>query len=77
MNPAFTNSVNPARSFGPAVFAQGEALGQLWLFIVAPLVGAGIAGLLFRTKMLEADGDVASPEKATEMTEQAASLAKK
>lgn len=70
-------SVNPARSFGPAVFAQGEALGQLWLFIVAPLVGAGIAGLLFRTKMLEADGDVASPEKATEMTEQAASLAKK
>jgi aquaporin Z len=70
-------SVNPARSFGPAVFAQGEALGQLWLFILAPLVGAAIAGLLFRTKMLEADGAVASAEKATEMTEQAANLAKK
>ena len=48
-------SVNPARSFGPAVFAQGEALQQLWLFIVAPLAGAAIAGLLFRTKTLEAD----------------------
>lgn len=48
-------SVNPARSFGPAVFAQGAALQQLWLFIVAPLAGAAIAGLAFRTGMLEAD----------------------
>ncbi len=48
-------SVNPARSFGPAVFAQGAALQQLWLFIVAPLAGAAIAGLLFRTKTLEAE----------------------
>jgi aquaporin Z len=48
-------SVNPARSFGPAVFAQGEALNQLWLFVVAPLAGAAIAGLLFRTRMIEAD----------------------
>jgi aquaporin Z len=48
-------SVNPARSFGPAAFAQGAALSQLWLFIVAPLVGAGLAGLAFRTRTLEAD----------------------
>jgi aquaporin Z len=48
-------SVNPARSFGPAVFAGGQALQQLWLFIVAPLAGAAIAGLLFRTRMIEAD----------------------
>jgi aquaporin Z len=48
-------SVNPARSFGPAVFAQGIALQQLWLFLVAPLIGAGLAGLLFRVKLLEAD----------------------
>ncbi len=48
-------SVNPARSLGPAVFAQGAALSQLWLFIVAPLGGAAIAGLLFRTQMLEPD----------------------
>jgi aquaporin Z len=33
-------SVNPARSLGPAVFVGGWALGQLWLFIVAPLIGA-------------------------------------
>jgi aquaporin Z len=48
-------SVNPARSFGPAVFAQGEALNQLWLFIVAPLAGAAMAGLAFRGKLLSAD----------------------
>lgn len=46
-------SVNPARSFGPAVFVGGSALTQLWLFIIAPLIGAGLAGLLFRTKLLE------------------------
>jgi len=49
-------SVNPARSLGPAVFVGGEALGQLWLFIVAPLIGAGIAGYLFRAKLLSAEG---------------------
>ena len=70
-------SVNPARSFGPAVFVQGAALQQLWLFIIAPLVGAAIAGLAFRTKMLEADGPVATPEESVEMTKQAANLAKK
>jgi hypothetical protein len=52
-------------------------LQQLWLFIIAPLVGAAIAGLAFRTRMLEADGPVATPEEGVEMTEQAANLAKK
>jgi aquaporin Z len=47
-------SVNPARSLGPAVFVQGKALGQLWLFIVAPLIGAGLAGLAFRLRWLSA-----------------------
>lgn len=69
-------SVNPARSFGPAVFAQGEALGQLWLFIVAPLVGAAMAGLAFRSKVLEADGPAAKTDSTIEMTEQAAHLSK-
>lgn len=46
-------SVNPARSFGPAVLAGGQALGQLWLFLVAPAVGAVIGALLFRLKVLE------------------------
>lgn len=40
-------SVNPARSFGPALFAGGDALSQLWLFIVAPLVGGAIAAVVF------------------------------
>ncbi len=48
-------SVNPARSLGPAVFVQGQALEQLWLFIVAPLLGAGLAGFLVRQKLLSAD----------------------
>ncbi len=39
-------SVNPARSVASAVFAGGWALSQLWLFIVAPLVGAGLAAVL-------------------------------
>jgi len=43
-------SVNPARSFGPAVFT---GLGQLWLFIVAPMIGAALAGLLFKMEVLE------------------------
>ena len=48
-------SVNPARSFGPAVFVGGTALVQLWLFIVAPLIGAGAAGFLFRSGLLESE----------------------
>jgi aquaporin Z len=70
-------SVNPARSFGPAVFAQGTALGQLWLFIIAPLAGAAIAGLAFRTRILEADGPAVGPSDTVDMTEEAANLAKK
>ena len=45
-------SVNPARSLGPALFVGGNALAQLWLFIVAPLVGAGAAGLLYKSGAL-------------------------
>jgi aquaporin Z len=45
-------SVNPARSFGPAVLVGGQAITQLWLFIVAPLVGALIGGALYRLKVL-------------------------
>ncbi len=45
--PITGTSVNPARSFGPAVFSGGIALSQLWLFIIAPIVGAIIAGLVW------------------------------
>lgn len=47
--PVTNLSVNPARSTGPAVFVQGWALAQLWLFWVAPIVGAAIAGLTYKT----------------------------
>src|SRR3954466_2853961 len=42
--PVSNTSVNPARSIGPALFAGGDALAQLWVFLVAPVVGALIAG---------------------------------
>jgi aquaporin Z len=51
-------SVNPARSLGPAIIGAGSnpaALAQVWLFIVAPLIGAAIAGALFRSGLLAAD----------------------
>ena len=46
--PVTNTSVNPARSTGPALFAGGAYLGQLWLFWLAPIAGAMIAGLLTR-----------------------------
>jgi aquaporin Z len=46
--PVTNTSVNPARSTGPALFVGGWALQQLWLFWVAPLVGAALAGLVYR-----------------------------
>lgn len=41
-------SVNPARSIGPALFQGGEALQQLWIFIVGPFIGAAIAALIWK-----------------------------
>jgi aquaporin Z len=52
------SSVNPARSLGPAIvgFAHNpEALKQIWLYILAPLLGAGAAGYLFRAGVLSAE----------------------
>ena len=46
--PVTGTSVNPARSLGPALFAGGKALSQLWLFIVAPIFGAVVAALLWK-----------------------------
>jgi aquaporin Z len=45
-------SVNPARSFGPAIFVQGAALEQLWIFFVGPLAGGLVAGWLRQQKWL-------------------------
>jgi aquaporin Z len=46
--PVTNTSVNPARSTGPALFAGGWALGQLWLFWVAPIVGGALGGFIYR-----------------------------
>lgn len=46
--PITGTSVNPARSFGPAIFAGGAALSQLWLFILAPIVGGVLAALFWK-----------------------------
>lgn len=46
--PVTNGSINPARSTGIALFSGADALGQLWVFWVAPLIGAAIVGLLYR-----------------------------
>jgi aquaporin Z len=46
--PITNTSVNPARSTGPAIFVGGWALAQLWLFWIAPVVGAVVGGVLYR-----------------------------
>jgi len=46
--PVTGTSVNPARSFGPAILSGGKALSQLWLFFVAPILGAIIAALIWK-----------------------------
>lgn len=53
--PVTNTSVNPARSTGPAVFVGGWALGQLWLFWLAPIVGGALGGLLYRSLTSEVE----------------------
>ena len=53
-------SVNPARSIGPALVVGGSALSQLWLFIVAPLVGGAIAAVFYGVMTRESTKDVPS-----------------
>jgi aquaporin Z len=58
--PVTNTSVNPARSTGPAVFVGGWAISQLWLFWVAPIVGAAIAGVVYNALA----GEAGEPEPA-------------
>ena len=64
--PVTNASVNPARSTGPALFVGGWAVSQLWLFWVAPLIGAVLAGLIYPAVSGEA-GRVASGRFAEEV----------
>ncbi len=58
--PVTNTSVNPARSTGPALFAGADALRQLWLFWLAPLIGAAVAGLVYPL-IAGSDTEVSSP----------------
>ncbi len=60
--PATGTSVNPARSIGPALFAGTEAIGQVWLFVVGPLLGGAIAGYTYRLLF----GDIRRPVATSE-----------
>lgn len=57
-------SVNPARSLAPALLAGSHALSQVWLFLLIPSLGGFVAGLFFRTKMLEVTPEVKLAERA-------------
>jgi aquaporin Z len=61
--PMTGTSVNPARSLGPAIIVGGDALRQVWLFIVAPLIGGLIAGVAWLTLFAER----AKPEERTDV----------
>ena len=59
--PVTNTSVNPARSTGPALFAGSDAIEQLWLFWVAPIVGGIIGALLYRAVLGERADDLDAP----------------
>jgi aquaporin Z len=63
--PVTNTSVNPARSTGPALFVGGWAVNQLWLFWLAPLIGAAIAALVYK---LALGGDLDEPPIAGRVT---------
>lgn len=54
--PVTNTSVNPARSTGVALFAETAALSQLWLFWVAPLVGAAVGALIWKYLLMPGEG---------------------
>ena len=60
--PITGGSMNPARSFGPALFASGAALTSYWLYVVGPMVGASIAALLYEAIRLEPEHAKGAPD---------------
>ena len=59
-------SLNPARSLGPALFVQGAALNQFWLYVLAPIIGGALAAIIY--KVTVADSPAAHPLPATKPT---------
>ncbi len=58
--PVTNTSVNPARSIGVAVFGGSDPLEQLWLFIVAPLIGAAVGAYVYMQLLSGDDADAAT-----------------
>ena len=65
--PITGTSVNPARSIGPALFEGGAALTQLWVFIVAPFLGAAIASIVWKALSIEEKSEVVKSESVKEI----------
>jgi aquaporin Z len=53
--PVTGNSLNPARTFAPNIYVGGQAVAQLWLYMVAPILGGLLSGFLFKSKILSSD----------------------
>ncbi len=66
--PITNTSVNPARSIGPALFVGGWAISQLWLFILAPLIGAAIAAVIYRAAIMQSGITIREGERDVERT---------
>lgn len=64
--PLTGTSVNPARSIGPAFFAGGAAITQLWLFIVAPLIGAALAAVVHQITHPPQEPRIVADERSTD-----------
>lgn len=62
--PVTNTSVNPARSIGPALFVGGDAVAQLWLFILAPIAGAVIAGVAYAVLVGDGAPDISGEVRA-------------
>lgn len=63
-------SVNPARSFGPALLQGSDALTQVWVFIAAPLAGAIVAAIVYLLLRMEPKKSAAAVADKTEITEE-------
>ncbi len=72
--PVTNTSVNPARSTWPAMFVGGRAIAQLWVFWVAPIVGASLAGVALSLAVAGEEAERMSMKKAARLHEPAASF---
>ena len=73
--PVTCGSMNPARSFGPALFGGGEALANWWLYVVGPCLGAVIAAIVYEHLRLEHEHAKGAPNELLEALREVAGAA--